>query len=412
MKDDLRRAGQVAWSAVGVSALAAVILLLAWQVRVIFPPLVLAGAIVFILNPVVTALQHRGLPRAAGAALAYLGVLALLAGAVVGVFPIAADQVDALADDMPQIRDRLERFVDDIAEDSAGTFFEFTREDLEDSLSNEGSSFEDQLRRARQVGGEVFHVLLILILAPILAFYLLVDVPHLRRVGESLVPEGARDEVMVVAHRLNRAIGGFFRGQLLVALIVGVLCSIGLGIVGLKFWFLIGMIAGVFNIIPLVGPWVGGIPGVTIALTTGSPLQALLVVVVMVGVQQIDNHFITPQVLQRAVQLHPVVVILGLVAGGSLGGFYGLLLAVPATAVLKIVVSHLWRVHVLGEPIPPLDTLDTGAGVVEEVEDLPENQGATSGDEPGPAGPGEGPSPPVLPPRAPVQSSSASRSDG
>lgn len=380
----VKQAGQVAWALVGLAALLAVLGAVAWQVRVIFPPLILAGAIVFILNPLVTAMQHRGLPRAAGAGLAYLGVLAIIAASGVGLFPIAANQVDQLADDLPDIRARVERWVDDRAEQSVGTFYEFSREDVESSLSNSSASFEDQLRSLRRIGAEVFHALLILVLAPIIAFYLLVDVPHLRRVAESLLPAGARDEALVVGHRLNRAIGGFFRGQLMVALIVGVLCSVGLGIIGLKFWFLIGMIAGLFNVIPLIGPWVGGIPGVTIALTTGSPLQALLVVVILAGVQQIDNHFITPQVMQRAVHLHPVVVILALVAGGSLAGFYGLLLAVPVTAVLKIIISHLWRVHILRQPVERLDEeaedidtdTDTATGMVGTVESRPENQRA------------------------------------
>ena len=381
----IKQAGQVAWALVGLAALLAVVGAIAWQVRVIFPPLVLAGAIVFILNPVVTAIQHRGLPRAAGAGLAYLGVLVIIGASGVGLFPIAAAQVDELADDFPDIRARVERWVDDRAEQSIGTFYEFSRADVEDSLSNSGASFEDQLRSLRKIGAQVFHGLLIVVLAPIIAFYLLVDVPHMRNVAESLIPVGARDEVLVVAHRLNRAIGGFFRGQLMVALIVGVLCSIGLGVIGLKFWFLIGMIAGLFNVIPLIGPWVGGVPGVTIALTTGSPLQALLVVAVMAGVQQIDNHFITPQVMQRAVHLHPAVVILALVAGGSLGGFYGLMLAVPLAAVLKIIVSHVWRVHVLREPLEPLERDDraadtgSGKGMVEDVESHPENQPVPSG---------------------------------
>ena len=376
----IKQAGQVAWALVGLAALLAVLGTVAWQVRVIFPPLILAGAIVFILNPLVTAMQHRGLPRAAGAGFAYLGVLAIIAASGVGLFPIAANQVDQLAEDLPDIRSRVERWVDDRAEQSVGTFYEFSREDVESSLSNSSASFEDQLRSLRRIGAEVFHALLILVLAPIIAFYLLVDVPHLRRVAESLLPAGARDEALVVGHRLNRAIGGFFRGQLMVALIVGVLCSIGLGIIGLKFWFLIGMIAGLFNVIPLIGPWVGGIPGVTIALTTGSPLQALLVVVILAGVQQIDNHFITPQVMQRAVHLHPVVVILALVAGGSLAGFYGLLLAVPVTAVLKIIISHLWRVHILRQPVERLDEeaedTDTDTNMVGTLESRPENQPA------------------------------------
>jgi predicted PurR-regulated permease PerM len=370
--DSIRRAGAVAWAVVGLAALVAILGFVAWYFRVLFPPLVLAGTIVFLLNPVVTALQRRGLPRAAGAGIAYLGVLGVIALAGIGLFPLAAAQVDELTEDWPDIRARVERWVDERADDSTGTFFEFTSEDIEEAFDSSGGTFEEQLQRVRKIGAEVFHVLLILVLGPVIAFYLLVDVPHLRRVAESLIPDAARDEVMVVARKLNRAIGGFFRGQLFVALIVGVLCSIGLGIIQLKFWFLIGMIAGVFNVVPLIGPWVGGIPGVTVALTTGSPIKALLVVAIMVGVQQVDNHFITPQVMQRAVQLHPAVVMLALVAGGSLFGFLGLLLAVPAAAVLKIIVSHLWRVHVLGEPVP-LD--DEGPGPVKDVEDLPENQG-------------------------------------
>ncbi|MDQ3106434.1 MAG: AI-2E family transporter, partial [Actinomycetota bacterium] len=342
----IRRAGQIAWALVGMAVVIGILGVIAMKLWVIFPPLILAAAIVFLLNPIVTGLQHRGVPRAGGAAIAYLGVFVVIAGAGLGLFPIAADQFAELEDDFPAIQSRVERWVDERAADSIGTFYEFTRQDLESSISNDGATFDEQLQSLLRIGGEVIQILLIFVLAPIIAFYLLVDVPHLRQVAESLVPVDARQEVGIVAGRLNRAIGGFFRGQLLVALIVGVLCSIGLGAIGLKFWFLIGMIAGLFNVIPLVGPWVGGIPGVMIALTTGSPLQALLVVGVMVGVQQIDNHFITPQVMQRTVHLHPAVVILALVAGGSLGGFFGLLLAVPTAAVLKILLSHLWHTYV------------------------------------------------------------------
>ena len=377
MTERLRRAGSLAWALCGIAALVAVVGLVAWYVRVIFPPLILAASIVFILNPIVTYLQRRGVPRAAGAGLAYAGVLALIALGIVGLYPLAADQIEELSDEWPRIEDKVQRWIDDRAIESEGTFFEFSRTDINDALDNSGDTFEEQLDRVRRLGAEIFHVLLILVLAPFLAFYLLVDVPHLRRVSESLVPDAAKPEVMAVAHRLNRAIGGFFRGQLLVAFIVGILCSIGLGLIGLRFWFLVGMIAGLFNVIPLIGPWVGGIPGVTIALTTGSPFKALLVVLIMVGVQQLDNHFITPQVMQRAVHLHPAAVILALVAGGSIAGFFGLVLAVPAAASLKIILGHLWRVHVLGQPIEGYNEDDNAPaiGMVTEVEDLPENQG-------------------------------------
>ncbi|HEY3239700.1 MAG TPA: AI-2E family transporter, partial [Acidimicrobiia bacterium] len=211
-------------------------------------------------------------------------------------------------------------------------------------------SVQKQLERVAKVGVQVFHVLLVLILAPIFAFYLLIDLPHLKRTAVGLIPPAARPEVMLVARRINSAVGGFFRGQLLVAFIVGVLSSVGLRVINLDFWLLIGMVAGVFNIIPLVGPYIGGVPALVIALTTREPITAVWVVVIMVAVQQIDNHFISPMVMHRAVKLHPVLVMVALLLGGTLAGFFGLLVAVPAAAVLKILAGHLWRVHVLGEP--------------------------------------------------------------
>jgi len=349
MTERLRRAGQVSWSVVGVVLLLAVVALAVWTVRVVLPPLILAGTIVFLLNPVVSFLQRRHIPRAAGAGLTYLAVIGIVVLAGFLVVPLAGDQARDLSREWPVIKANAENWVDARAEESKGKFWEFDRKELGNALSSNQLSVRQQIDRAFKFGAAVFNVLLILVLAPIIAFYLLVDLPHVRKVFESLIPPAAKDEVMHVARRLNRAVGGFFRGQLMIAAIVGVMCSIGLAAIGLKFWFLVGMIAGFFNIIPLIGPWVGGLPGVVIALTTGSPLQALGVVVVMVGVQQIDNHFITPQVMHRVVQLHPAVVVLALVAGGHLWGFLGLLFAVPLTATLKIILGHLWRVHVLGQ---------------------------------------------------------------
>lgn len=341
----------LSWAILGLVAAVAVLGCIAWYLRVIFAPMILAGAIVFVLNPVVTRLQQRHVPRAAGAAIAYLAVAAAVTAIGLVVVPLATDQARELRRDWPQIQEKAERWIDERAEQSQGTFFEFTRADIGEQLSADDRPIGEQLDRLGQIGLQIFHALLILVLAPVIAFYLLVDVPHIRKVTEELIPEGARAEAFVVGHRLNRAIGGYFRGQLFVALIVGILCSIGLGVIGLRFWFLVGMVAGLFNVIPLVGPWIGGIPGVVIALTTGSPVQALGVVVVMALAQQVDNHFITPQVMQRAVRLHPAMVMLALLAGGSLFGFFGLLLAVPTAAVLKILVAHVWRIHVLGEAL-------------------------------------------------------------
>jgi predicted PurR-regulated permease PerM len=429
MTERIRRAGAVAWAVLGLAALLALILFLGWVVRVIWPPLILAGAIVFLLNPVVTRIQRHSVPRALATAASYLAVAGVIVLTGLLVAPLARHQYDDLANEWPRIRADLEDRLDELAtkSDKDNWFIVVpTSAELEDAIGGSGSNatvpeldansdgtitqaerdavadarqkrFADQLATVRELALKVFHVGIIFVLAPIIAFYLLVDLPHLRRVAKSLVPERARPDVAVLAHRLNRAIGGYFRGQLAIALIVGTMASIGLAIIGLPFWIIVGMIAGLFNMIPLIGPWVGAVPGIAIAFTVGSGVsQAIGVAIVMATAQQIDNHFISPLVMSRAVKLHPAVVMLALLAGGTLGGFFGLLLAVPVTAVLKILVGHAWRTYVLGEPIEALasewevDDAERG-GIVEAVGD-DDDAGGTATDESAPAGIGADPS--------------------
>jgi predicted PurR-regulated permease PerM len=370
----IRRAGSIAWAVVGLVAVLAILAWMAVTVAVIFPPLILAAALVFILNPLISYLHRRHIPRVAGVGLTYLGFLGVVTLIGFVMLPAVKDQADTLSDRWPSIRLKMERWVDDRSESLKGTPFEFDRTRLDEAVTNNNDSVQQQLERVAKVGVKVFHVLLVLVLAPIFAFYLLIDLPHLKRTAVGLIPPAARPEVLLVARRINAAVGGFFRGQLVVALIVGTLASIGLLIIGLPFWLLIGMVAGFFNMIPLIGPYIGGIPALVIALTTREPITALWVILVMVTVQQIDNHFISPLVMHRVVKLHPVLVMLALLLGGTLGGFFGLLVAVPTAAILKILLGHLWRVHVLGEPIERYaeyieaeDSRPAAGGIVREV---------------------------------------------
>lgn len=414
-------AGRVAWSLLGIAAALALVFWIAWQFRVVFPPLVLAGAIVFLLHPIVTGMQRQGIPRAAGTGLSYLGFVGVLILLGFLVAPLVTQQADELAEQWPELRADVEDWLDDLSEQSKdGSWIveipnvdelrdqfggrdsaqneEFDRvieraadelevndepvlaADLDRVAADAREQFPEQggigeqLNRAREIGTRIFEVGLIFVLAPIIAFYLLVDLPHIGDVSRRLIPGGAKDQVLHVAHRLNVAIGGFFRGQLAVAIIVGIMVSIGLAIIDLPFWLIVGMIAGAFNLVPLIGPWVGAVPGVIIALTTRDFTTALWVAAIMTIAQQIDNHFISPMVMQRTVSLHPAVVMLVLLAGGSLGGFFGLILAVPLTASVKVVAGHLWAVYVLEIPVEEVIAQDTGPpigghGALEPLDD-------------------------------------------
>ena len=198
------------------------------------------------------------------------------------------------------------------------------------------------LRGAGSVVSWVVHLALAITLGPILAFYALSDLDRLAGGAARLLPPRGRDEVVEVSSRIGRIVGAYFRGQLLVALFVGTATSLGLWLVGLPFWAVVGIATGVFNLVPLVGPTLGGVIGVLVAVTVGGGIQqALLVVVVMVAVQQVDNHLITPLVVGRSVSIHPITVIIALVVAGSLGGIPLMFVAIPAAATLKLVLLHI-----------------------------------------------------------------------
>lgn len=138
---------------------------------------------------------------------------------------------------------------------------------------------------------------------------------------------------------IHLSFGQFIRGQLLEALAVGILSSIALKIAGIKYSFIIGTIAGISNMIPYVGPIVGTILAAVMGLISGNPIKILYAVIAMLIVQQIDNHFLAPQIVGNSVGLHPVFTMMAILIGGNIGGLLGMLISVPLAASLKILLS-------------------------------------------------------------------------
>lgn len=354
--DRLRRFGIAAWSVVGAAVLLAMLVWVIVKIQIIWPPLILAVILVYVFKPFVDRLANRGVPRVVGGCLSYIvfGALLVLFGFL--VLPEIADQGRELVEKFPDAVESFGTWASDVADrfgfgfDVRPRFSELTetiREWFQDPDNQE--VIIETLGRAGEIALGVVEVLLIVLLAPVLAFYILLDAPALRNSAARLVPVDISDEVAHVGRQVARAVGGFVRGQLLVAFIVGVLSSVSLLILDLPFWLVVGMVAGFLNIIPFIGPWVGGALGVTTALAVGDASKAVWVIVVFAAIQQLDNHFISPMVLRVTVRLHPVVIILALLAGGSLAGLFGVLIAVPVLAVVKIIAGHLWLTRVLGE---------------------------------------------------------------
>ncbi len=370
----LRRAGVAAWSIIGILLLGAILVWAFLKVRIVFPPLVLAILILFVLNPLVTRLERWRVPRAAGALASYVVVLGGLALAILALIPILSQQVQELSDQLPQFRDQAIAFADDNVarlEQSLNTQIDTTQ--ISCLLGSPGESLTEVPSRARcdevtedlrnqivahagritDIGSSIVEVLAIFVIGPLIALYLLIDLPHLSRDLKGLIPPSHRDEFVDLGGKISHAIGGFFRGQLLVALIVGLLSALGFYFIGLPFWFVIGGIAGFFNLVPLIGPYIGGALGFFVGIVSGGFSLGLRAALVELVVQQLDNHLISPNIMRRTVNLHPVTVILALLAGGAVAGFWGVLLGVPAVAVIKVLLSHVWSTRVLGVEVTP-----------------------------------------------------------
>jgi predicted PurR-regulated permease PerM len=349
----VRRVGIFSWSVIGVLLLTATAFWFIDAGRIILAPLLLAVVIVYILNPLVTWLHRHGVPRVFGALIGFIVFFSAIALLAILLAPDIVTQTEGFVDRFPQL-------FDDTGEQARSLLatmgFEsvnvWTYDQLVDYLNdpaNRDTLTSLFLSRLGTVTAGIFEFILVFLIGPVLAFYFLVDLPSTQVRLVDVFPERRHAEASHVGRQLNAALGGFLRGQLVVALIVGVMLSCGYLQIGLDFWLLIGLIGGLLNIVPFLGPWIGGFLGVIIALTTGDLSMVIWAIVVAVVVQQIDNNFVSPTVLRATVRLHPTVTLLVLVLGGAAAGIWGVIIAVPLTASLKIVIGHWWRTRVLDQ---------------------------------------------------------------
>jgi predicted PurR-regulated permease PerM len=376
----------VAWAAVGMVILATLLLrYVLFPTRIIFAPLLLALILVYLLNPVVNWLEHRHVRRVLATLLTYAVVLTVLGVVLSWLIPLVKDQAVAFGDSIPAL---LQRAQDGLLKFARELGLRVRHVHLLTAFGKSGSVGE-YVKRVTSISSAV-GLVLVVVLGPILAFYLLVDLPKLSRNLASAVPAPRRSEALRVGRRVSAAVGGYFRGQLLIALLVGAFCMLGFWIIALPYWALVGLLIGLFSLIPVIGPFLGAIPTLFVAFTTpesgtgglfhprpGWPLAVAASVVLLI-VQQADVLLISPRMVTRTVKLNPVTVMISVLIAGTIAGVYGMLLAIPAIASVKILVVHYWDTRMVWPPRP-----SEGAG---------EQGGATEtgGAEPGGADPGPG----------------------
>jgi predicted PurR-regulated permease PerM len=209
----------------------------------------------------------------------------------------------------------------------------------------------------------IFDILVILIMS----LYLLADGPRFIRWLMGLVPETHREQAWFLLGRLNRVLGGYIRGQLIVAITIGILAGIGCWIIGVPYALLLGIFAFLAESIPVMGPIIASVPAIAVALFTLPFLQTLMVVGWFVIIQQIEQNVVGPRITGHAVGIHPVVAMVAVIIGLEIGGIWGAFLAVPMAGIIFVLVGEAYSYLVLRKPLPTaeipnsMDVEQTGA---------------------------------------------------
>jgi predicted PurR-regulated permease PerM len=304
----------------------------------VLTPFIIALMISYILNPVVSLLGRRKVPRTIAVLLIYSVFFTSLTVIFMNVTPMFMEQLAELNKHVPELAQKAQSIVDgynrsDLLPNSVRDGINRSLEKFELGISETVADYVSGI-------GNTIGALLVVIIVPFVSFYMLKDFQLLERTALTVVPKSQRKRAVRLLLDIDRALGNYIRGQLLVCLIIGGLAYVGYWLVGMPYPLLLASIVAVFNIIPYLGPFFGAAPALLMASTV-SLRMVLLVACVNLVVQVLEGNLISPQVVGRSLHLHPLVIIFALLVGGEIGGVVGLILAVPFFAVLKVIVQHV-----------------------------------------------------------------------
>ena len=312
-------------------------------VSTLFTPIIVAGFLYYLLNPLIGQLEKIKIKRKYGIIIVFLLFLGVVVFLAISVLRNLIEQLGQLITSIPSFLKALENYSNEMLQKPM-----FANFDLEQTLGKMDLSIENIANTVltaltASVGslvGALANTTVVIVTVPIILFYMFKDGKHFRPSVAKFFPKEYRGQMIELLGQMNETIASYISGQALVCLFVAVFTYLGYLITGMPYGLLLGIIAGVTNIIPYIGPYIGAAPAIIIALTI-SPTQALLVALVVLVVQQIDGNFISPNVIGKTLSIHPLTIIVLLLVAGNIAGIIGMILGVPTYAVVKTVVVYL-----------------------------------------------------------------------
>ena len=338
------------WGYIGITIIAIAILWAIGRLGDAISVLFIGALMAFIYAPIVNWLDRRlHVPRILGTFIGMLVLFAVVVLLIFAILPPIVDQTMALLSAVPGYVEMIQESWNDIVA-FIGSVDAQTQGAVSD-LFNDLTSRAEQLASviASAVGNTVVPTVfgavtgvVNVFMALVISFWLAKDFPRMEREIATIVGPRIGDDYRIVTSVFGRSLGGYLKGLLLTSSCTGLIAGLGYWMLGIPYSGLLGLITGILNVIPYIGPWVGGALAFFVGLTV-SPLHAFLSIVVSFCAQQLTDMFVSPKVMQSAVSLHPVLVIVALLGGGAIGGVGGMIMAVPLTAAAKGVFVYYFE---------------------------------------------------------------------
>ncbi len=325
---------------------AAVTIVILFSIKILFFPLVIALLLKFFLQPAVNFLETRGFKRLSAVITLYIIIIVVSGIAFFFLVPLLVKEARIFTANLPNYEGMLESALGKVRELIIQKFPSASIPDfyamVHGYFERQGTTIVNSIPRYAM---SIAAILSCAALVPVIAFFYLVDGHLIQKALLCLAPNRYFEMFVLLSDKVMGAVQAFIRGQLIDALSVGIMTSIGLAVIGLPYFIVIGMIAGLGNLIPYLGPVIGFIPAFIVLLVSPmgfSTLWLLKILAVFVIVQFLEGTFIYPIAVGRSVNLHPLVVIVGITVGGILGGVVGMLIVIPIICIMKVILEVMY----------------------------------------------------------------------
>ncbi|AVL78329.1 MULTISPECIES: AI-2E family transporter [Staphylococcus] len=315
----------------------------------IVAPIIVSIILYYLFNPLVNLMERYNISRLWGVIILFLVIIGVIALAINLLIPVIGAQFKSFGNNFPYYVDKVNKFIDSVTKYSLISNFYGQIQDQLDSLAKKLPSmvsdyFNGFGSKVKNFAEALVNVGVVIATTPFVLFFMLKDGHRFKEFSTNLMPPKFRKDFHDLLDKMSLQVGSYIQGQIIVSFCIGILLFIGYSIIGLDYSLILASIAAVTSVVPYIGPTIAISPAIIIALIT-SPIMLLKLVIVWTAVQFIEGHFISPNIMGKTLKIHPLTIIFILLSAGNLLGVVGVILGIPAYAILKVLVSHLYTMY-------------------------------------------------------------------